>query len=103
MKIHRNFATAAATKSVEVMSLSGKSFIANFQLISFVQFNHPQHEEKNFQTTWDNAKPFSEVPGPSILQMLRNFLPGGNEIFSTLWCLWYFYLFIFIYVHREIS
>lgn len=34
--------------------------------------------EVKFQDEWDNAKPYSEIPGPSTFEVIRRFMPGGK-------------------------
>ncbi|KAG4080699.1 hypothetical protein HA402_013229 [Bradysia odoriphaga] len=34
--------------------------------------------EQNNEIEWNNAKPFSSLPGPSKFELLRSFLPGGK-------------------------
>lgn len=32
-------------------------------------------------TEWNKALPYSQIPGPTAFQLLRNFLPGGMQYF----------------------
>lgn len=39
-----------------------------------------RQKEDNFQSIWDNAKPYESIPGPSFLQLVLGLLPGGKYV-----------------------
>lgn len=47
------------------------------QLRTIAQLNIKGDETINVSSQWAEARPFNEIPGPSKLQMVRGFLPGG--------------------------
>lgn len=61
--------------------------VNNSVVVSSVRFRSTQaqaavangaaaHEARDSE--WDNALPFSKIPGPNVFQMLKSFAPGGE-------------------------
>ncbi|XP_055847821.1 cytochrome P450 CYP12A2-like [Episyrphus balteatus] len=51
------------------------------QLRSVAQVNLKNNEEiheKGYSQEWLNAKPTNEIPGPTVYNMIRGFMPGGE-------------------------
>lgn len=64
-------------------SIEIKTILKNQSLIKQLRSITTQPEkapESKFQQEWDNAKPFENVPTMSMLQAIRNFLPGGKRV-----------------------